>query len=436
MNPELARYIYMRRFPALPILFLLVVPSIFTFSQPLDEEDHRIVSSVETFFRSIETADANMASSVLSPQLISISRTKGEVNFSMYDQTLSTISKANNWKEIALGYQVTKSLDFAVVKTPYNFYIDGVLSHCGIDTFDMVKSPQTGWQIKQIKYDRKTADCMDTSEEPLLKVGLIADVQYCDCPNTRTRYYKNSLEKLANCLADLNASSPDFYLDLGDLIDKEWKSYEEILSVYEKAAAPVYRVIGNHDYDVEEARKPQVKKVLDLPATYYHFVKRGWRFIMLDGNEVSTYAPGPHKARAKATLLQLEQSGAEHAKPFNGGMSQEQLSWLKKQLTEAKAAGEKVIICNHFPIYPATRHTLWNKEELMDILSDAQEVVVAYLAGHNHAGNYGYLNGVHYVTLKGMVDTPDETAYGLLEIYKDKLLIKGTGREPSRILQF
>ncbi|MEM7512211.1 MAG: metallophosphoesterase [Bacteroidota bacterium] len=424
----------MKMCPALITVLLLIPLATTTFSQPLDQEDHQIVSSVETFFRSIETADAKMASKVLSPQLISISRKNGAVDFKMYDQILTTIAEAKNWKEESLGYSVTKSHNFAVVKTPYNFYIDGALSHCGTDTFDMVKTPNMGWQIKQIKYDVKTTDCME-SEKPDFKIGLIADVQYCDCPNTKRRYYKTSLDKLASCLKDLNAQQPDFYLDMGDLIDRDWKSYEEVLQIYKRAEAPVYRVIGNHDYDIEEARKYQVKKVLELPANYYHKTHKGWRFIMLDGNEVSTYAPGPHKARAKATLLQLEQSGAEHAKPFNGGMSQKQLEWLKTQLNEAKTAGEKVIVVNHFPVYPATRHTLWNKEELMDILSSSDELV-AYLCGHNHEGNYGYLNGVHYLTLKGMVDTPDETAYSLMEVYSDKLVIKGTGREPSRILQF
>ena len=120
----------MKMCPALITVLLLIPLATTTFSQPLDEEDHQIISSVETFFRSIETADAKMATKVLSPQLISISRKNGAVDFSMYDQILTTISEAKNWKEESLGYSVTKSHNFAVVKTPYNFYIDGALSHC------------------------------------------------------------------------------------------------------------------------------------------------------------------------------------------------------------------------------------------------------------------------------------------------------------------
>ena len=59
--------------------------------------------------------------------------------------------------------------------------------------------------------------------------------------------------------------------------------------------------------------------------------------------------------------------------------------------------------------------------------------MAAYLNGHNHAGNYGQLNGIHYLTLKGMVDT-EKTSYAVIEVYTDRLVVKGFGRETEREL--
>jgi putative lumazine-binding protein len=35
----------------------------------------------------------------------------------------------------------------AAVWAPYDFWIDGKFSHCGIDIFDLVKAPEGGWKI-------------------------------------------------------------------------------------------------------------------------------------------------------------------------------------------------------------------------------------------------------------------------------------------------
>ena len=58
--------------------------------------------------------------------------------------------------------------------------------------------------------------------------------------------------------------------------------------------------------------------------------------------------------------------------------------------------------------------------------------MAAYLNGHNHAGNYGQLNGIHYLTLKGMVDTEKTSYCGHRGLCTDRLVVKGFGRETER----
>jgi hypothetical protein len=46
----------------------------------------------------------------------------------------------------------------AVVWAPYDFHIDGKFSHCGVDTFSLVRTA-TGWQISGISYTVEPTGC-------------------------------------------------------------------------------------------------------------------------------------------------------------------------------------------------------------------------------------------------------------------------------------
>ena len=61
-------------------------------------------------------------------------------------------------------------------------------------------------------------------------------------------------------------------------------------------------------------------------------------------------------------------------------------------------------------------------------LFDRHPCVKAYINGHNHAGNYAERNGVHYLTLKGMVDT-DKAAFAKVRVFAKRVVVKGYVRE-------
>ena len=62
--------------------------------------------------------------------------------------------------------------------------------------------------------------------------------------------------------------------------------------------------------------------------------------------------------------------------------------------------------------------------------------IIAWFNGHNHAGNYGNFNMIHFVTIKGMVETETNNSFALVEVYRNKIWIKGYGREKSQILAY
>jgi 3',5'-cyclic AMP phosphodiesterase CpdA len=165
-----------------------------------------------------------------------------------------------------------------------------------------------------------------------------------------------------------------------------------------------------------------------MPARYYDFAYKGWRFIVLDTTQ--TDYPGAQELFAK-----LQKQNAPNAQPWSGGVDPGQKAWLAKCLEKAAKNNEKVIVFGHIPLYPVNVHNLWNDGEIIEVLESAG-CVVAYINGHNHGGNYGEKNGIHYLNLAGMVETADQTAYAVIEIYSDRLNVIGTGREPSRVLKF
>lgn len=269
-----------------------------------------------------------------------------------------------------------------------------------------------------------------------LRFGVIADPQYAPVPPRHTRYYAHSLWKLSEAIADFNGRDLAFSVTLGDIIDRHWESYGHILPVYHGLIAPHAFVLGNHDFEVAGDYLASVHRVMGLERAYYDFEAGGVRFLVLDGNDISLFAhhpDSPSHAAALTRLAAMEAAGAVNAKRWNGGLSDAQFAWAEEVIRAATVRGERVIAMGHYPVHPPDPHNSWDDARLLELFSGYANVVM-YLNGHNHAGNYGYAGGTHFLNLKGMVETPDTTAYGVVTVHDDRIDIEGVGREESRRL--
>jgi predicted phosphodiesterase len=261
--------------------------------------------------------------------------------------------------------------------------------------------------------------------------GAIADCQYCQAPDRGVRKYSASKEKLRLCVEHFNREDLSFVIHLGDFIDRNFSSFDDLLPIYNSLAAPGYHVLGNHDFEVADEYKEQVPQKLGMPAKYYDFKIKNWRFICLDGNDLSFIAyPKGSEMYQKSEKYYREKK--IRSPKWNGGVGGEQMDWLKKILQTAEKAEEKVILFSHFPVYPADPHNLWNAKEVISLLEEFA-CVKAYINGHNHKGKYGIKKGIHYLTCKGMVDT-DTTAYSIVRVFHDRLELCGYGRETNKTL--
>lgn len=276
------------------------------------------------------------------------------------------------------------------------------------------------------------------SSTPLLRFGVIADPQYVDAdPHVGlNRHFRESLLRITQAVETFNGRELDFVITLGDLIDRDWDSFDAVLPLYRPLRHRALFLAGNHDFSVDPAHLGAVHKRLGMPAPYHDLLIRGHRIVILDGNEVSTFAlpPGhPRHEIAAARLAAMKAAGAHNAESWNGSLSEAQFAWLEQVLDDAVADGEPVLIFCHYPVSPRNVHDLWDAPRMLALL-ERYPSVRAYLNGHNHAGNEDTRGSTHFVTFKGMVDTPDSTAFAIVSLFEDRLEIEGFGREPSRTL--
>ena len=97
-----------------------------------------------------------------------------------------------------------------------------------------------------------------------------------------------------------------------------------------------------------------------------------------------------------------------------------------------------MFVFSHHPVLGESStpdHLLWNHREVADLI-EKSSCVAALFAGHDHSGGYAYRDGVHHVTLEGMVESPaGGNSFGVVEVYADSLKIRGNGKLTSRSLR-
>ena len=249
---------------------------------------------------------------------------------------------------------------------------------------------------------------------PLLKFAAVADVQYADKDPSGTRYYRNSLDKLAKCAEEIAHQQPAFIINLGDFTDgqktaaKRKVDVEAVAAAMKRITVPWHYVLGNHD---DWAGRQLLTDALSFKEFYYEFTEpaaAGWRFVVLDGNDAGY-----------------------------GVMSTKQLDWFRNTLEQAKTRSERVICFCHYPLIAEAsqrKHAMHQAGPILDVVDKSGGVVVAWINGHDHSGGYAFRNGVHHLTVQGMCETKDQTAFAIIRLFSDHISVTGFGRVPSREL--
>ena len=290
--------------------------------------------------------------------------------------------------------------------------------------------------LELLSQDQLTSSAFWCDTLPILKIGLITDPQYCDCDPAGNRYFRETLNKLPRAVDTLNQYQVDFVMNLGDMIDRYENSYDSVIQFYHELTMPYYNLLGNHEFsEISEIYMDSILQRYEMPYYYYDFSNKNWRFLVLDGTELAEYSRYLHPELAdEGDSLWQQVQGNVNAQPWNGGISRNQQLWMRSKLQEALDAEQNVILFCHFPVYPdSMRLRLWNDSIIVSLL-EGYPNVVAYINGHEHNGDYGYRNGIHYYTQKAMVDFPDENSFSILEIYAHEIRLIGFGNVADTVL--
>lgn len=128
--------------------------------------------------------------------------------------------------------------------------------------------------------------------------------------------------------------------------------------------------------------------------------------------------------------------------PYNGAVGEGQLAWLRAELEEASACGDRVVIASHVPLVAeaaSPETVVWNAEEVLSVLHDAGKGVVALvLSGHDHDGGFAVdAQGLPHLTLPSPMETPlpgAALAHATLHFFADRIVVAGRGRISTRVL--
>lgn len=270
-------------------------------------------------------------------------------------------------------------------------------------------------------------------EKPIIKFGIIADIQYCDNDTRGSRFYRNSLDKLEASVNDLNSENIEFSVVLGDLVDRDTpRNLDSVLIRLQKLDSTTYITTGNHDYDGISDNKALFEK-LNMPSEYYAFTKDNWLFIMLNTNELSSYSKtdDPIKNAEYENLTEkLKSENRPNLASYNGGISKAQMKWLKQKLISAEEEGKEVFIFSHHPLSGIPGLTALNDIEILETLAK-HSCVKCVISGHHHPGAFDTYRGIPLITTEGMIETENENAYSYVEIYQNRIELIGKGRTKS-----
>lgn len=189
------------------------------------------------------------------------------------------------------------------------------------------------------------------------EIGLVADAQYADIESTKARFYRQSIRRLGEAVEHFESRDLAFCVHLGDLIDREWKSFDAISAVLARSRHSWHHLLGNHDFSVLDAEKTRVPDRLGMKWRYGAFERGAFRFVVLDTNDVTTYAhPAgtPEQREAEKQLAAAEQAKLKQAKSWNGAIGAKQLAWFERECAAAAKAGQRVIVLAHHPCFPTT----------------------------------------------------------------------------------
>ena len=153
----------MRTLGATVAIVCLLSPLLAQAQAPSQAERDAVLGAIQTFFDTMTARDVEGARRVVAPEGRMFSAVEGKGSPSLRSRTLEEYlgvlgTLKQTYKERFWEPEVRIQGPIAMVWTPYDFWVDGKFSHCGIDVFNLVKTPE-GWKISGGVYTVQEEGC-------------------------------------------------------------------------------------------------------------------------------------------------------------------------------------------------------------------------------------------------------------------------------------
>lgn len=257
--------------------------------------------------------------------------------------------------------------------------------------------------------------------------GMLTDVHFAAIPDRGTRKYSQSLDKVTQCIDTMNKERVSFLIELGDFKDMPVQPdknatlgyLKTIETLFSRFNGDRYHVLGNHDEDCISKREfYSIAKNTGFAGeeTWYAFKKGGYHFLVMD-------------ACFDSTGRSYEMGNFDWS---DANIPPQELKWLEKEL---KNSDLPVIVFVHQLLYGNSKATIKNAGMVRSVLEKSNKVQCVF-QGHEHSGGYEKINGIHYYTLKGMIEGnfTESNSFAKVTLEKNKILIRGYGNAITQTL--
>jgi len=205
-------------------------------------------------------------------------------------------------------------------------------------------------------------------------------VRFGVCTDVHKDIMHDADERLSIFIADAKERNLDFIIQLGDFV-RPYDYNLEFMDIWNSYPGEKYHVVGNHEPD-GGFDMSRVVEYLGMPGRYYSFDKGGFRFIVLDGNEIN---PSPDRPSGYSRFI-----------------GEEQLSWMVGEIRESNG---RVVIFSHQSL--ENEGGIENGKFIRSLLEEENRLAgynkaIVCFSGHHHTDYATEINGIHYVQINSM----------------------------------
>lgn len=129
------------------------------------QDEAGALAAVEQMFEGMRTANSDMVRAVFAEdaRFVGVRGRDGPatISASSPDGWIDGIGNSDGkWNEQIYDVRVLVDGNMASVWAPFTFYLDGAISHCGVNSIELLKDAD-GWKVTQLSDTRSQGMCPD-----------------------------------------------------------------------------------------------------------------------------------------------------------------------------------------------------------------------------------------------------------------------------------